>query len=474
MKKFDTKVQHLKYKVLREVAREAWADRLPESAIDIPKTIIPGKTPTMRCCVYKERAIVTERIKIAMGGDKQNPNVIEVIDIACDECPVGGYEVTNACRGCLAHRCEDACRFGAISFDHNHVAHIDKSKCKECGACAKVCPYFAIVSHKRPCQNACKVKAISMNEDKAATIDKDKCIACGACVYQCPFGAITDKSFLLNVIDMIKKSENNEKYKMYAVVAPSVSSQFTYANLGQVITGLKVLGFHTVVEAALGADMVAQAESKELAEKGFLTSSCCPAFVDYIGKNFPELLPFVSHNLSPMATISKYIKETTPDSKVVFIGPCTAKKAEVQKESVKPYVDAAITFEELQALFDSRDIDITTLDEGVLDNASYFGRIFARCGGLADAVAEGLKEQEITDFELKPCSCDGIEACRIALLKKSKNMLDANFIEGMACVGGCIGGAGCLTHGEKNKAEVDKYGREALEKTIKDAISVLH
>lgn len=474
MKKFDTKVQHLKYKVLREVAREAWADRLPESVIDIPKTIIPGKTPTMRCCVYKERAIVTERIKIAMGGDKQNPNVIEVIDIACDECPVGGYEVTNACRGCLAHRCEDACRFGAISFDHNHVAHIDKSKCKECGACAKVCPYFAIVSHKRPCQNACKVKAISMNEDKAATIDKDKCIACGACVYQCPFGAITDKSFLLNVIDMIKKSESNEKYKMYAVVAPSISSQFTYANLGQVITGLKVLGFHTVVEAALGADMVAQAESKELAEKGFLTSSCCPAFVDYIGKNFPEFLPFVSHNLSPMATISKYIKETTPDSKVVFIGPCTAKKAEVQKESVKPYVDAAITFEELQALFDSRDIDITTLDEGVLDNASYFGRIFARCGGLADAVAEGLKEQEITDFELKPCSCDGIEACRIALLKKSKNMLDANFIEGMACVGGCIGGAGCLTHGEKNKAEVDKYGREALEKTIKDAISVLH
>lgn len=473
MKKFDTKVQHLKYKVLREVAREAWADRLPERAIDIPKTIVPGKTPTMRCCVYKERAILAERVKIAMGGDKNNPNVIEVIDIACDECPVGGYEVTNACRGCLAHRCEDVCKFGAISFDQNHVAHIDKSKCKECGACAKVCPYTAIVSRKRPCQNACKIKAISMNEEKAATIDKDKCIACGACVYQCPFGAISDKSYILNVIDMIKKSENNEKYKMYAVVAPSVSSQFTYAKLGQVITGLKVLGFHTVVEAALGADMVAQAESKELYEKGFLTSSCCPAFVDYIGKNFPALTPFISHNLSPMATIAKYIKETTPCSKVVFIGPCTAKKAEVQKESVKPYVDAAMTFEELQALFDSRDIDITTLSEGVLDNASYFGRIFARCGGLADAVAEGLKEQGLSDFELKPCSCDGIEACRVALLKKSKNILDANFIEGMACIGGCIGGAGCLTHGEKNKDEVDRYGKEALEKTIADAVSVL-
>ena len=473
MRKFDTKVQHLKYKVLREVAREAWAGNLPEAAIDIPKTIIPGKTPTMRCCVYKERAILTERVKIAMGGDKTNPNVIEVIDIACDECPVGGYQVTNVCRGCLAHRCEDVCRFGAITFDENHVAHIDKSKCKECGACAKVCPYTAIVARKRPCQNACKVKAISMNEDNAACIDDHKCIACGACVYQCPFGAISDKSYILNVIDLIKKSENNQKYKMYAVVAPSISSQFTYARLGQVVTGIKALGFHTVVEAALGADMVAQAESKELAEKGFLTSSCCPAFVSYIEKNFPDMTQFVSGNLSPMATIAKYIKETTPDAKVVFIGPCTAKKMEVQKQNVKPYVDAVMTFEELQAFFDSRELDISTMEDGVLDNASYFGRIFARCGGLADAVAEGLKEQGLTDFILKPCSCDGIEACKIALLKKSKNLLDANFIEGMACVGGCIGGAGCLTHGEKNKAEVDKYGREALEKTISHAVAVL-
>ena len=188
MRKFDTKVQHLKYKVLREVAREAWAERLPETAIDIPKTIVPGKTPTMRCCVYKERAILAERVKMAMGGNKSNPNVIEVIDIACDECPMGGYEVTNACRGCLAHRCEDVCRFGAITFDSNHVAHIDKSKCKECGACSKVCPYSAIHNYKRPCETACKVKAISMGEEKQACINNAKCISCGACVYQCPFG----------------------------------------------------------------------------------------------------------------------------------------------------------------------------------------------------------------------------------------------------------------------------------------------
>lgn len=468
MRKFDTKVQHLKYKVLREVAREAWNGTLAQNLLDIPKTIVPGNEPTMRCCVYKERAILGERVKIAMGGDKENPNVIEVIEIACDECPMGGYEVTEACRGCLAHRCEDVCRRGAITFDSQQKAHIDKTKCVECGQCAKVCPYSAIMDFKRPCVKSCKVGAISMTETKAACIDNNKCISCGACVYQCPFGAITDKSFILDAIEMLKNKE-----KVYAVIAPSISSQFRYAKLGQVITGIKTLGFHSVVEAALGADMVAYAESGELAEKGFLTSSCCPAFVSYVKGQFPELAENISHNLSPAATISKYIKETDPDSKIVFIGPCTAKKMEYQKEEVRPYIDCVITFEELQALFDSRDLEIMNMEEGVLDNASYYGRIFARCGGLSDAVAEGLKERGITDFDLKAVSCDGIEECRMALLKKSKNVLDANFIEGMACVGGCIGGAGCLTHGEKNKAEVDKYGKEAYEKTITDALSQL-
>ena len=472
MRKFDTKVQHLKYKVLREVARLAWKDELLENVLNIPKMIVPGKTPTMRCCVYKERAILAERVKIAMGGNKRIDNIIEVIDIACDECPAAGYEVTDSCRGCLAHRCEDVCKRGAISFDHNHVAHIDKTKCVECGQCAKVCPYSAIVNRKRPCQVACKIKAISINDDNAAHIDDEKCIQCGACVYQCPFGAISDKSFILNVIDMIKKSENNKKYKVYAVVAPSISSQFTHAKLGQVISGMKELGFHTVVEAALGADMVALKEAEELSEKGFLTSSCCPAFVKYIKTAFPQLKELISHNPSPMAMLAAYIKQTDPECKVVFIGPCTAKKGEAQLPEVKPYVDAVMTFEELQALFDSKDLNLETLPLDCLDNASYFGRIFARSGGLSDAVVQALKEQGI-DFTVKSAVCDGIEACKMALLKKSKNVLDANFIEGMACIGGCIGGAGCLTHGEKNKDGVDKYGKEAMEKNISDAVSIL-
>ncbi len=474
MKKFDTQVQYLKYKVLREVARNAYNNTLLTNVMDIPEIICPGPEPTTRCCVYKERAVVGERIKLAMGGDKSNPNVIEVIEMACDECPVGGYEVTDSCRGCIAHRCAEACPRGAISFDSKQKAHIDKSLCVNCGKCAKVCPYTAISNFKRPCERACKIGAISMNEDKVATIDNGRCISCGACVYMCPFGAIADKSFILNVIDYLQKSDNNKKYKVYALIAPSISSQFTYAKTTQVATGLKNLGFHSVVEAALGADMVAFSEAAELAEAGKLTSSCCPAFVQYIKNDYPQLADYISSNLSPMATIAKFIKSTDETAKIVFIGPCTAKKMEIQLESVKPYVDSVITFEELQALFDARDIDLSVLEETPLDNASYYGRIFARCGGLAEAVDEALKEQGNTEFKLNAVSCDGIDECRVELLKFSKGVGGKNFIEGMACEGGCIGGAGCLTHGNRNKAEVDKYGREAYEKKIIEAINILN
>ena len=473
MPKFDTQVQILKYKVLREVARHAYAGTLEDCQYDIPKEIVNGKEATMRCCIYKERAIVGERIKLAMGGNKENPNIVEVLDIACDECPVTTYAVTDACRGCIAHRCAENCHFGAISFDNlYHKAHIDPDKCKECGKCAAACSYSAIQSMKRPCEKACKVKAISMDKDKKASINNDKCIECGACVYQCPFGAIMDKSYIVDAVNMLKNSNNNQDYKVYAVVAPSISSQFVEYKLGQIITALKNMGFYSVIEAALGADMVAYDEAKELYEKGFLTSSCCPAFVKYIEKNFPALVPNISHNVSPMIAISQFIKQIDENAKIIFIGPCTAKKAEINKEEIKGIIDCVITFEELQALIDCNEIDVSALEEDCLDNASYFGRIFARSGGLAKAVEQALKEQNINDFEYKPISCDGIEACRTALLKANKNkeLLGANFIEGMACVGGCIGGACNLTHEPKDKNEVDKYGMLAKEKTISDAI----
>lgn len=470
MRKFDTKIQHIKYKVLREVARNAWEDTLLEAMTELPETIIPGKEATMRCCVYKERAIIQKRMRLAMGGDRRNPNVVEVIRIACDECPVGGYEVSGACRGCITHRCMDVCPKDAIGIDRRQKAYIDKDKCVDCGRCASVCPYSAIINFKRPCENACKVSAVYMGENKCAEIDNEKCIACGACVYQCPFGAIQDKSFILNVIDLIQHSDYSKKFPVFAVVAPSISSQFSYAKLGQVVSGIKELGFAQVVEAALGADMVAYDEAAELGEKGFLTSSCCPAFVQYIKNQFPELAENISHNLSPMAAISKKIKIDHPGAKVVFIGPCTAKKMEIQQTAAAPFVDAVITFEELQALLDSRDIEITQLEATRLEDASYYGRIFARSGGLTDAVRQALAEQDMSEFDYRPVTCDGIDQCRSALLKAKSGRLQENFIEGMACVSGCIGGAGCLSHGPKNKMDVDKYGKQAVKRNITEAI----
>ncbi len=468
MRKFDTKVQHLRNKVLREVARSEWQDTLLEDLPTIPKKIILGDTPTGRCCVYKERAILAENEKMALGGDKNNPNIIEVMDIACDECPQGGYQMTDACRGCYAHRCVDACKFNAIYFDANQKAHIDKSKCTNCGLCAKNCPFSAIKNHIRPCENACKLKAISADpQTGAAHIDVSKCNECGACEYQCPFGAIADKSSIVEVVKLIKASKNNQAYRVYAVVAPSIAGQFKYAQAGQVFSGIRALGFYDIQEAALGADMVAKREAKEWLEKGFLTSSCCPAFVKYVRRHFPAMADKISTTISPAAMISKTIKEKDSLAKVVFIGPCTAKKAEI-KGYDQPYIDYVLTFEELQALFHSKDMDITQLTAEQLVGASAYGRNFAVSGGVAGAVAQALKETG-AEANFKPISCNGIEECKIALLKASKGLLDANFIEGMACVGGCIGGAGNLTHSEKSRVDVMKDAQAGYP-TIAEAV----
>ena len=470
IKKFETRIEELKYKVLKEVAVEAWKGDLVENVFDIPKKILPGKIPTMRCCVYKERAILQERVKLAMGGHRSSRhNVIEVIDIACDECPMGGYEVTNSCRGCLVQRCRNSCPKDAIYFDNNHQAHIDKTKCINCGSCAKACQYSAIANRKRPCENACTVKAIEPNAEQAAHIDPDKCINCGACISQCPFGAIMDKSLILDAIDYILRSENNTSFKVYAIIAPAVADNFREYKLSQIFSGIKALGFYDVVEVASGADIVAFDEASELNEKGFLFSSCCPAFVSYVEKYFPDQAQYISHNLSPMGAIARKLKEKDPECKVVFIGPCTAKKAEIMRDPVRNYVDVALTFEELLALFDSKDIDLSAMPETTIDQASYFGRVFARSGGLTEAMAQGLKEIG-SELEFKPETCNGIEMCRVALLKNSKNMLQGNFVEGMVCNGGCIGGAGNLQKIGAKKENIDKYAQGSTIPSISESI----
>lgn len=475
-KNFETRVQYVKHMVIKAVAEAAWSGNLAERVLDIPQKIIPGNKPTMRCCVYKERAILAERVKVAMG--LCSPDIIQVISIACDECAKGGYQVSDNCRGCLAHRCEAVCPRGAISFNEKQRAHIDVEKCVQCGKCSQVCPYSAIVNYRRPCENACKTGAIGMDEDGAATVRQEDCTVCGACVNQCPFGAIVEKSFILETVELLKEVREDPAKKLVAVVAPSIAVQYKNVSVDQVVAGLLKLGFTHVTEAALGADMTAAREARELADKGTLMSSCCPAFVSLVRKKFPELAAQISETPSPMVMVAMHIKERLPGAKVVFIGPCTAKKAEAELSSVKPFIDNVITFEEMDALFDARNIDLSEMQPAALADASRYGRNFARSGGVATAVTKAMREESegLEDsFEIKTCIAAGTDECIKILRKAVYGRADGNFIEGMACVGGCINGPVSLRHLggdiipmlEEHAEEVK--GRKILETVAKGA-----
>ena len=469
MQKFDTRVQLLKYKILKSVAKACFDNNVFDSIDHIVEELFPEDNTNQRTStLYLNREIAKKRIRIALGGDLHNKNCIDVIPLACNECPIGGYEITNACQGCLAHKCQDSCKFGAISIDINGKAHIDKEKCKECGMCSKNCPYGAIVHLVRPCKIACKVDALTIDENQVAKIDNSKCISCGACAYMCPFGAIMDKSCLINSIEMIKASNNNKNYKVYAIVAPAIASQFKGISLGKIKSAIKEIGFYDMIEVAFGADKVAIEDTEEVLEKGFVTTSCCPAFVKYIEINFPDMVKHISTSPSPMVRLAKHLKEKDKNCKVVFIGPCTAKKQEIKRPEIKNIVDSVMTFEELNAMIDAKEINLENIKESKVNDATYYGRIFARSGGVTEAVVQALKELKRDDVVLKPEICNGIEACKVALLKKQKGLSDTNLIEGMACVGGCVSGAGCFSHSNTAVNDIATFAKTSDKESLKE------
>ena len=448
----NTDTRQMKYEALRAVAELAFKDNLTDETIDnIPFKIIPTATPRFRCCVYKEREIIRQRVRLAMGKPplpthnveniEVKNNTIQVVPAACEGCPINRFQVTENCQKCMAKACQRACAFGAISIT-GRGAYIDQTKCRECGKCAEACPYHAIADLMRPCKRSCDVGAITIGGDRLATIDDTKCVSCGHCAAACPFGAISDMSQITEIIRKI----NDKNTKVVAIPAPAVEGQFgPEATIGRMITALKELGFDDVVEVALGADAVAYNEARELIEnheKGQkMTTSCCPAFVTLIRKHYPQLVDKMSNTVSPMVATVRWIRENMPGAYIVFIGPCMAKKEEA-KFGVEGSPDAVMTFEELNALFDARRIDPSNCQETPTEATSY-GRRFSGAGGVSEAVMKAVAEMGCTD-PIKAKGCSGLKECKVALAMLNVNKLPEDIIEGMACEGGCMAGPGSI------------------------------
>ncbi len=471
MRKYENRVQKIKNEVYTKVSEYAFGGTLTQNMLQIPMELNQGPNPSLRCCVYHERAVTAERVQMSMGGHAEKENIIEVLESACDQCTEHRFVVTEACRGCLAHRCQGACPTHAISFINNR-AIIDYEKCIECGRCHSACPYNAISDVLRPCIRVCPTKAISIDENKKAVIDGGNCIRCGACVYSCPFGAMQDKSALLSVINMLKSQEK----PVYAMIAPAIATQFEDVSLGQVITALKNLGFKDVVEVALGADLVSIHEAEEFVEhleheKGFMTTSCCPAFVRYVHQEFPEIVDHISTTVSPMVATARLIKSIDPKAAVVFVGPCIAKKEEEKFWKLDKSVDDVLTFEELLGIVRSRNIDVGALPPSPLNNASYYGRNFAASGGVAKAVEQVLKSKEV-DLDYEVMVCNGIAECKKVLTQGKFGKLGNVLIEGMACEGGCIKGPVTMQYGPIDRKKLESYCKEALEEKSEEATNI--
>ena len=467
----DATLVRIKHDVLYEVAKGAWEGDLEKRKEEIPYTLIPGPQAQFRCCIYKEREIIRQRVKLAVGQcptGKDSYNVVQVINAACEECPIASYIVTDNCRKCMGKACQNSCRFGAISMGQ-HRAHIDPNKCKECGMCANACPYNAIAHLERPCKKACPVDAITYDEYGICIIDEKKCIQCGMCIHSCPFGAISSKTFLVDVINLIRAGK-----RVVAMVAPSVEGQFgPDITMASWRTALKKIGFADMIEVALGGDMTAAAEAEEWAEAykegKKMTTSCCPAFVNMIRQHFPTLQDNMSTTVSPMCAVSRMVKAEDPDAVTVFIGPCIAKKSEALDLSIEGNADYALTLSEARAMMRAKGVELEP-EENSLQDGSVFGKRFGNGGGVTAAVLQCLKESG-EDAQVNVMKCNGAAECKKALLLLRAGKLPADFIEGMACVGGCVGGPSKYKSEQEAKKARDQLIGQADQREVHENLN---
>jgi [FeFe] hydrogenase (group B1/B3) len=484
------KINTIRRKVFEEVARLAYEGGDYKRIEELPYKICEKSVG--RSSIFLERAIVAERLRLAIGlpsRDEKNHEpiskgieeavkterfyeapLINIIDFACNACPVESIFITNACEGCLAHPCQNVCPKEAISFDHGKSV-IDQDKCIKCGRCLNVCPYHAIIKRERPCAAACGMHAIESDpETGKAKINYDKCVSCGMCMVNCPFGAIADKSQIFQVIQTIKSEQ-----PIYAIVAPAIMGQYgAKVNLKTIDDAFQKLGFDGVYEVSIGADLctIEEAEDylKNVPDKlKFMATSCCPAWSKMAKMEYPDHKDNISMAMTPMVYTARLVKKLHPDCKIVFVGPCSAKKLEASRKAVRSDVDFVLTFEELMGMFEAKNVDFSKLTQDELKNeTSSDGRGFAVAGGVAQAVVDVIKRID-PDKEVKVQSAQGLSNCKKMLELAKQGKYDGYLLEGMACPYGCVSGAGTINAPTKTKALVGVSQKEATLKNCCDS-----
>ena len=483
MRGIPSLITDIRKKVFTEVARMAYEDGGYERAEDLPYVIVPGDSPLHRESIFLERAIAGERVRLAMGlsirpvqtrslmtegmdnaaiaEQYYEPPLINIIPYACHACPTKQYRVTESCQNCLAASCQQVCPKGAVSFV-NGKSQIDPEKCIKCGKCADACPYHAIIYLERPCVAACGMDAIQKDPQNRAVIDQDKCVACGQCLVSCPFGAIVDKGQIFQVVRSIM-----EQNQVIAIVAPAFIGQFGKHSTPEKFTAaMKQLGFERVVEVAVGADMCTIEEAKDFLERvpyeqDFMATSCCPAWHMMVEKLFPDQYKNISMTLTPMVFTARLMKKQYPNCKVVFVGPCAAKKLEAIRADIRSDVDFVLTFEELQGMFEAKGVDFAAIPAGEsMREGTAAGRGFAVAGGVAGAVRD-LVHRVNPDLEIKTAGAEGLRECRKLMTLARAGKYKSYLLEGMACPGGCVAGAGTLLPVKLAASVVGNYQREA-------------
>ena len=469
----------IRHKIFTEIARMAYEGNDPKMIEELPFKIIPGEVASYRDSIFLERAVVGERLRVAMGMSLRpvtehaplskgveasvieekyyEPPLINVIKFACNACAEKKVMVTEGCQGCLEHPCVEVCPKKAVHMENGH-SHIDESLCIKCGKCLDACPYNAIIKQERPCTKACGMNAIGSDEYGRAEIDQDKCVSCGQCLVSCPVSAIVDKGQIFQTI-MALKSET----PVYAILAPAIAGQFEGLENTKIRGAFQALGFTDVREVAIGADLCTIEEAKDFLkevpeELPFMATSCCPSWSMMAKKLFPEQAKCISMALTPMVLTARLIKQKEP-----------AKKLEASRKSIRSYVDFVLTFEEVAGMFDAKGVDWKEIPEGEpLFRASADGRGFAVSGGVAQAVVHAVKRID-PDREVKVMNAEGLQNCKKMLQMAKLGKYNGYLLEGMACPGGCVAGAGTIQTIKKASTALEKMKKEAAFEEASDS-----